>query len=387
MKLNYLLIPVFAVLVLFASCIQDEAPNAEADIEYCIIKDKSILALVADTLKKIPSNTTDITIYIKDANADLKDIALEFILSPGASISPESGTEFDFSHAKEHEYTVTSEDGRWKRVYKIQFIVPKIPDNFHFEHFELNPENEKYYQWYEVDEIETDDRKENLKYYCWATGNPGFKLAKALAKPDEYPTVPYDFGIRGNAVKLETKSTGSFGAMMNMRLAAGNLFLGTFDGEYALTDAMQATCFGLPFTEEPLELHGYYKYKSGDKFQDAKGNILPGVKDYCDFYGVLYENTQVVNGIEESVMLHGDDVLTHPSIVALARIKQADIVESDDWTQFHLTFDYRKEVDKERLRDYGYNLSIVFSSSVDGATFRGAIGSVLYVDEVSLVCK
>ena len=62
-------------------------------------------------------------------------------------------------------------------------------------------------------------------------------------------------------------------------------------------------------------------------------------------------------------------------------------MESDDWTEFRLTFDYKKELSDERLKNYDYNLSIVFASSVEGASFRGAVGSVLYVDEVSLICK
>lgn len=378
MKLNYLLMLIFSVLVLFASCIQEEAANAEADIEYCIVKDKDILKNVADTLFKANTDHNRITIRVK-ADADLSAVAPEFVLTYGATISPESGSVHDFNN-EAVTYTVTSQDGKWTKTYEISFDRAEMITDFHFEHFELNTENKKYYQWYEVSAGDN-------KQYDWATGNPGFKLAKAMAKPDEYPTVPYDFGVRGNAVKLETRSTGSFGAMMNMRLAAGNLFLGTFDATYALKDAMQATCFGLPFTEEPLELHGYYKFKAGEDFQDERGNILTDVKDYCDIYSVFYENTRMINGVEESVILRGDDVLTHPSIVALARIKQADIVESDEWTKFNLAFEYMKELDPVRLANYGYNFSVVFSSSVDGATFRGAVGSVLYIDEVSLVCK
>ena len=33
----------------------------------------------------------------------------------------------------------------------------------------------------------------------------------------------------------------------------------------------------------------------------------------------------------------------------------------------------------------GYNLSLVFSSSKEGAQFEGAVGSTLYVDEVELM--
>ncbi|MBR5029988.1 MAG: PCMD domain-containing protein, partial [Muribaculaceae bacterium] len=34
-----------------------------------------------------------------------------------------------------------------------------------------------------------------------------------------------------------------------------------------------------------------------------------------------------------------------------------------------------------------YSLTIVFSSSIEGATFEGAIGSTLKVDKVQLTCE
>ena len=36
----------------------------------------------------------------------------------------------------------------------------------------------------------------------------------------------------------------------------------------------------------------------------------------------------------------------------------------------------------EKLRDGKYNVSIVFTSSLEGAYFNGAIGSTLLIDEV-----
>ena len=40
-----------------------------------------------------------------------------------------------------------------------------------------------------------------------------------------------------------------------------------------------------------------------------------------------------------------------------------------------------------RIQPPGNKLGIVFSSSVDGAYFRGAVGSTLYIDEVELICE
>ena len=72
--------------------------------------------------------------------------------------------------------------------------------------------------------------------------------------------------------------------MVNMRIAAGNLFIGTFDVANALKDAMAATRFGLPFNKKPLRFEGYYKFKPGEKFQNRKGTIIEDRIDEPDLY-------------------------------------------------------------------------------------------------------
>ena len=70
--------------------------------------------------------------------------------------------------------------------------------NYNFEHFELNDEK-KYYIFYEV----FNDQKQ----FIWASGYAGYGIVAYNASPEEYPTAPYPFGIEGNCVKMETKST------------------------------------------------------------------------------------------------------------------------------------------------------------------------------------
>ena len=114
MKRNHLWAWAFPLLAM-ASCIQEEAPNAEADIEYCIIRDKSILKNQADTLFRANTDHNRIAIRAK-AEADLSAIAPEFLLTEGATIEPASGSEHDFSNDAVVKYTVTSEDGQWKKT-------------------------------------------------------------------------------------------------------------------------------------------------------------------------------------------------------------------------------------------------------------------------------
>lgn len=45
----------------------------------------------------------------------------------------------------------------------------------------------------------------------------------------------------------------------------------------------------------------------------------------------------------------------------------------------------RKFIDKEKLRNGKYNIAIVFTSSLEGDHFNGAIGSTLLIDEAELI--
>lgn len=42
-------------------------------------------------------------------------------------------------------------------------------------------------------------------------------------------------------------------------------------------------------------------------------------------------------------------------------------------------------MDSEKLEDGKYSLRLVFTSSIDGDLFSGAVGSTLLIDEVELI--
>ena len=63
-----------------------------------------------------------------------------------------------------------------------------------------------------------------------------------------------------------------------MPIAAGNLFIGSFDVNNAMSNPLQATKFGLPFRHVPTYLAGYYKYKAGDQFTEG-GKPVEGKRD------------------------------------------------------------------------------------------------------------
>lgn len=374
MKLNAL-----PVILLFAglsagSCIKEEAPNAEADIESC--------TLAGDVLNRDPVIGNDrVTLFLKKGT-DLTALAPEFTLTPGAMISPASGTERDFTTPQ--EYTVTSEDGRWKKRYRVEATTSGLTSTvFRFENARMDS-NGKYQIFYETDAA-------GAEILTWASGNPGFALTGAGNGYADYPTYQSESGYKGKCLALTTRKTGSFGAMMNMPIAAGNLFLGTFDVLNALKDPLTATRFGMPFDYVPTSLRGYYKYRSGVMFYELdaaasdKLKPVPDRKDRFNIYAVFYEST------DDMKTLDGTNALSeeNPNVLAVAQIAQDEAVETDEWTPFRIEFVFRegKSVDAAKLAEGRYSLAVVFTSSLYGDRFEGAPGSTLCVDEVTLEYK
>ena len=218
-----------ASILSLTSCFKDEPLNAECDIEQAFIATngqwENCFLNATDTLKNVMSTDQEISFLVK-RGTDLSHFAPKFNLTPGATLSPANGSEQDFTNGPVI-YTVTSEDGKWKRQYKVSFTFPPViyeEMKYDFENFFLN-ENKPIHRYY----VWSDKNDDGTLANNWATGNPGFNMSKGSAKPDEYPTVPVKEGYDGACVKLTTCDTGSFGSMAKMPIAAGNLFIGKSD--------------------------------------------------------------------------------------------------------------------------------------------------------------
>ncbi|MGN0087053.1 MAG: PCMD domain-containing protein [Alloprevotella sp.] len=371
MKLKICLALTLVTLISLTSCIRDEAANAECDItgvdSLWLNELKASISLIGEPIVK----NSKVNFTIKDST-DVSAIAPVFYLTPGATISPANGTVRNFTTPQ--IYTIYSEDGNWSKNYIVSFKKPAAIHEFHFEHFALD-ERGQYYEYYEVG----DDPEDKFDY--WDSGNAGYALTGMGHAPEDYPTQPWAAGYRGNGVKLTTLSTGSWGKGVNMPIAAGNLFIGEFRVAQAMLFPRKATRFGRQLvTDRPLRLEGWYKYTAGPDYQDIKEVIHPELHDTCDIYAVLYEVDP-----QKFVALNGDDVLSSERIVSLARID--DPGEPQEWTHFSEPFKpcNGKEFDYERLANDGYAIAIVATSSRQGAYFEGAIGSTLYIDEISIV--
>ena len=98
-----------------------------------------------------------------------------------------------------------------------------------------------------------------------------------------------------------------------MPIAAGNLFIGTFDGSSAMADPLGATHFGLPLGQKPVRFLGHYRYISGGNVTGKDGKeIIPVRRDIGQIYAILYETDDNVQ------YLDGSNITTSPNIVARA---------------------------------------------------------------------
>lgn len=375
MKLKYLLACAAMGTLLCTSCIKDEALNAEADITKCTLPSDILTDAEIDYAATFDESLNAYPLRVEVTNeTDLTQLAPDFELTPGATIEPASGSTHDFTSPV--RYTVTSEDGKWHRTYAVIIQHPSydyIPTVYHFENVRrVN----NYHVFYE---------EANGVTLTWASGNPGFALTGNGSNPEDFPTtLGRGIGRSGsNCLQLITRSTGSLGELVNMPIASGNLFIGSFSLTDALSDALSATKFGTTFYYQPTRLTGYYKYKAGDQFYE-NGNYTDR-KDQFNIYALFYEKTTDVKMLDGYIATNNYE---HDNMVAVAVIDNPQ--ETDEWTRFEIDFDYDrygKTVDLQKLANGQYNISIILASSKNGDTFQGAPGSTLLVDDMELEYK
>lgn len=405
-----------AGMATLSSC-SEEPLNAECDIEAISLHlDNPIKYFYHDydTLQAVPSTVTDITFTIRSYE-NVGSLPVTLKVTPGAKVYQciyndkenefHNGQMLDFSDEQVQQLMVVSEDGQWNRLYNI-CVKHDLPSEgnmtFDFNDYELDGSG-KYYVWNITDQNAVNGLFGGVDA-TWKNGNPGFKLSKSSAKPLEYPSTPVVGGgpDGSDCVKLETMDTGAFGNMVNMRMAAGSMFLGEFDVANALKDALKATRFGLPFTHKPVKLSVWLKYEASSKpFQDKMGKPVEGIVDEPDAYIVVYRN-QDENG--NRVMLDGNDVLINKHIVGMARLPHHTYLDENgircdqlgndpihgltaEWQEVVLDVEYSQELDPEILANKGYSIVIGFACSWQGAYFNGSIGNKLYIDNVKVICE
>jgi len=300
------------------------------------------------------------------SNIDLEKQSPVFIISPNATIDPPNGVTRDFRKAQ--KVTITAQDSKWKKEYTVSFTSDELSTIYTFNNAELT-DKDRYYRFFEV-------ASNGDKIYDWDSGNEGYVTVAGSTPPEGYPTTITPGRRGGLAVKMQTVYTNKLGESTGNPIAAGNLFIGTF--KLNIFNTLKSTRFGLPYHGElPKRVRGYYKYKAGDVVTDNKFNVIPDAIDTFDIYAIIFETSKKDN------YLTGDHRFKDSRNIAIARIENKDRLETDSWTEFNFPFKLIEGKTFDPTKDY--MLTIVMTSSIDGADFKGAIGSVLLVDEIELV--
>lgn len=373
------------------SCIKDEALGKECDIESAWVEGteyEQYFYQTTEMKQEVGSTETNIMFTVRSLISLSKEIPLQLKITDGATVNPASGSPQDFTKGPV-VYTVKSQDGAWERTYNVIFQEATLPaEKFSFEHVETQTDTllsgtNKMHVFYE----QVSSSEQDVKKYCWATGNPGAALLMSNSKPEDFPTYSTPDGYMGKGVCLNTQSSGTLGVMFNKPIAAGSLFLGKFLIDYVLSDALKSTLFGVPNGKEPVRITGWYKYQPGKQFTDVKMKVIEGRVDEASIYAVFYRNTDDEGN---SYVLDGhaledlDRLLDNPLVYKVAQVKS--LPATNTWTQWEMFFEGRDAPD-DIVRAMGCNLALVFSSSKNGARFEGAVGSTLYVDEVEVSYK
>ncbi|MEC4113680.1 PCMD domain-containing protein [Myroides pelagicus] len=347
-----------AIPLLFSSCIKEEELDTNADILEAYIP--------SEYLKTAPIITNKTIEFKVKSNVDLEKQSPFFIISPNATMYPPNGTTRDFTNSQ--NVTITAQDTQWKKTYTVSFTSDELSTRYTFNNAELTNKN-RYYRFYEIG-----TNGDNI--YDWDSGNEGYVTVAGSTPPEGYPTTIAPGRRGGLSVKMQTVYTSKSGELAGNPIAAGNLFLGTF--KLNIFNTLKSTKFGLPYTGAlPTGLRGTFKYTAGSIVTDKNFNEVKGAKDSFDIYAIVFEARKKDN------YLTGDHNFEDPRNIAIARINENDRVETPQWTEFNAPFKLLEGKTYDPKKEYV--LAIVMTSSIDGAEFKGAIGSTLLVDEIELV--
>ncbi|MEM9326817.1 MAG: PCMD domain-containing protein [Bacteroidota bacterium] len=347
-----------ATLLISTSCIEQDffGLSPHANIKAIEVTNQAGTALI---------NATEATVIIEmPAGVDLSQTEIRTLsLSTFATSTLSQGDVIDFRETV--AVTVTAEDGNsqtWQLIPEIATATPQLS-------------NSDFNLWYQANGgyFEPGESAANT---IWGTGNPGTQLLGLLS------TTPIEIADDNFAPLMETLDNGRLAASLGFPIAAGTIYTGTFDTDKINpADPEAAIDFGVPFAARPSAFKVKYQYEPGPENKDRDGNVLDE-PDGCDIYCLLEFRTTDGTRRLATAWFRGTDTQTELSEVMV------------DFTYGRLSSDFP---DYTRPEDDLYvegdsaniilpsHLTFVASSSFGGATFQGAIGSELVIDDLELI--
>lgn len=325
--------------------------------------DTSVAANAAVLSQPVIDEANATITFKAEEDGDVSALVPTIEVSAGATVTPASGSTVSFTSGSA-TFTVVAEDGTSK-TYTVSCSMGSLIQ-YDFETW-ATPEGAM--------------SPEVVNPEGWATCNDAVALIKNLGSlggityTGEYPVRQTTDAHSGStAAMLESVDTqgGNIFGQTIPKVTAGSMFLGTFNAFAAMTDPMATTEFGILYDKKPVKVSGYYKYTPGAEFYNAAGELQADQKDACAISAVLYE----VESEDET--LNGSTIYTSDKIVAMASFSSGETVA--EYTPFELNLEYVKDYDASKT----YKFAVIFSASADGAAYNAAVGSTLYIDDVTI---
>lgn len=325
--------------------------------------DTSVAANAAVLSQPVIDEANATITFKAEEDGDVSALVPTIEVSAGATVTPASGSTVSFTSGSA-TFTVVAEDGTSK-TYTVSCNMGSLIQ-YDFETW-ATPEGAMY--------------PEVVNPEGWATCNDAVALIKNLGilggitYTGEYPVRQTTDAHSGStAAMLESVDTqgGNIFGQTIPKVTAGSMFLGTFNALAAMADPMATTEFGILYDKKPVKVSGYYKYTPGAEFYNASGELQADQKDACAISAVLYE----VESEDET--LNGSTIYTSDKIVAMASFSTGETVA--EYTPFELNLEYVKDYDASKT----YKFAVIFSASADGAAYNAAVGSTLYIDDVTI---
>ena len=325
--------------------------------------DTSVAANAAVLSQPVIDEANATITFKAEEDGDVSALVPTIEVSAGATVTPASGSAVSFASGSA-TFTVVAEDGTSK-TYTVSCNMGSLIQ-YDFETW-ATPEGAM--------------SPEVVNPEGWATCNDAVALIKNLGSlggityTGEYPVRQTTDAHSGStAAMLESVDTqgGNIFGQTIPKVTAGSMFLGTFNAFAAMTDPMATTEFGILYDKKPVKVSGYYKYTPGAEFYNAAGELQADQKDACAISAVLYE----VESEDET--LNGSTIYTSDKIVAMASFSSGETVA--EYTPFELNLEYVKDYDASKT----YKFAVIFSASADGAAYNAAVGSTLYIDNVTI---
>ena len=362
--LFFYLFVAICIASLFTSCDEDDViRSSEANITSFTF-DTTVAANAAVLSQPVIDEANATITFKAEESGDVSALVPTIEVSAGATVTPASGSAVSFASGLA-TFTVVAEDGTSK-VYTVSCNMSSLIQ-YDFETW-ATPEGAMY--------------PEVVNPEGWATCNDAVALIKnmgpmfgGITYTGEYPVRQTTDAYSGStAAMLESVDTqgGSILGQTVPKVTAGSMFLGTFNAMAAMSDPMATTEFGILYDKKPVKVSGYYKYTPGAEFYNAAGELQADRQDACAISAVLYE----VESEDET--LNGSTIYTSDKIVAMASFGTGETVA--EYTPFELNLEYVKDYDASKT----YKFAVIFSASADGAAYNAAVGSTLYIDDVTI---